>query len=301
MHFTPQHVEQWRDEGFTIIENFFSKEEYDPVLADYEALYGNIGKAFNGAASRQPVANGESQFQHIDVLPYQGTSAINLISLHPQLIAFAKALLGVSAVRLYQSHTWAKFTGATDYDQAFHCDFGNHTLTVPSDDLSLRTVDFVFYFTDVTLEHGPLHYVTKPDVVAALGHLAVLPPDEQQQQLLRQKERAVVVPAGSLVAHGIDTLHRGSNLTAPNGRRFSMTAGYKAAGNDQIGFHVWQVNPGRPWNLILSNATPEQLECLGVPKPGAPFWSRRTLALTQARWPDWDMREYVAACGDDAP
>ncbi len=294
MRFTPQHVEEWREEGFTVIENFFDKDEYEPVLADYEALYGDIGKALSENDPQKIPTQAVSQFQHIDSLPFQGTTAINLISLHSQLIAFAKALLGVTDIHLYQCHTWAKFTGATDYDQTFHCDFGNHTLTVPADDASQRTVDFIFYFTDVTLEHGALRYVTKPDVMAALGTQAVLRPNEQQEQLLRQKERAVVVPAGSLVAHGIDTLHRGSNLTAPNGRRFSMTAGYKAAGNDQIGFHVWQDNPGRPWHLILNNGTPEQLACLGIPKPGAPFWTRRTLELTQARWPDWDMREYFA-------
>ena len=44
---------------------------------------------------------------------------MNLISLDQKLIALAKRLLGVDQVELYQSHTWAKFTGEADYDQAF--------------------------------------------------------------------------------------------------------------------------------------------------------------------------------------
>ena len=68
--------------------------------------------------------NQAMQFKNINSLPYNASSAINLISLHPQLIAFAKALLGVPDVHLYQSHTWAKYTGEADYDQKFHCDFG---------------------------------------------------------------------------------------------------------------------------------------------------------------------------------
>ena len=298
MRFSAQHVEQWREEGFVVLENFLGKDEYEPVLQDFETLYPGDGE---GSARQlkdmQDIrSNRALQFQNIHVLPYEASSAINLISLHPELIAFSRALLGVSDVRLYQSHTWAKYTGEADYEQDFHCDYGNHTLLVPSDTPARRTVDFVLYFTDVTKEHGALRYVTKPDVLQALGRPALSAPSESEQAELRKIERAVVVPAGSLVAHGIDTLHRGSNLTAPNGRRLSITVGYKAAGNDQIGFHVWQASRNRPWHRVLDYASPEQLECLGIPKPGDPFWTKRTLGLTQARWPGWDMRAYFAAC-----
>jgi ectoine hydroxylase-related dioxygenase (phytanoyl-CoA dioxygenase family) len=299
MRFSEKHVEQWREEGFVVLERFFDQREYEPVLSDFEALYRDAGKGEGvGTALELPReearASRGTQFKNIHVLPYDGSSAINLLSLHPELIAFARALLGVSDVRLYQSHTWAKYTGEADYDQEFHCDYGNHTLLVPADEPARRSVDFVIYLTDVTKEHGALRYVTKPDVLAALGRPAIAV-TEQDQEALREKERAVVVPAGSIVAHGIDTLHRGSNLTAPNGRRFSMTVGYKAAGSDQIGFHVWQATRNRPWHLIFDHATPEQLACLGVPRPGDAFWTQRTLELTQARWPGWNMAEYFAA------
>lgn len=302
MRFSAEHIAQWRQEGFVVIERFFDPREYEPVLADFEALYHDAGKDAGVGAARQlnqsndDAANRARQFKNIHVLPYQGSSAINLISLHPELIAFARALLGAGDVRLYQSHTWAKYTGEADYDQEFHCDYGNHTLLVPADDPALRTVDFILYFTDVTKEHGALRYVTKPDVLAALGRPALSAHGDEEQAALHERERAVEVPAGSLVAHGIDTIHRGSNLTAPNGRRFSMTVGYKAAGNDLIGFHVWQASHNRPWHNIFNHASPEQLACLGIPKPGDPFWTRRTLELAQSRWPGWDMREYFAAC-----
>jgi ectoine hydroxylase-related dioxygenase (phytanoyl-CoA dioxygenase family) len=295
MRFSAQHVEQWREEGFVVIERFFDKDEYEPVLSDLEHLYHDGNR---GGSAHQQKDNRALQFQNIHVLPYEASRAINLISLHPELIDFARALLGVSEVRLYQSHTWAKYTGEADYEQEFHCDYGNHTLLVPSESPAGRSVDFVLYFTDVTKEHGALRYVTKPDVLEVLGRSALSVPSEAEQAALRTRERAVVVPAGSLVAHGIDTLHRASNLTAPNGRRLSMTVGYKAAGNEQIAFHVWQATRGRSWHSVLDHASPQQLECLGIPRPGDPFWTRRTLALTQSRWPGWDMREYFAACPD---
>lgn len=292
------HVQEWRKEGFTLIPNFFSTEEILPLIEDFHQLYQDRGKGegvgtpLNKKEEGAIGAGHPKQFINIDSLPYNASSAINLISLHPALISFAKALLNVEDVHLYQSHTWAKYTGEADYDQAFHCDFGNHTLTVPSDDVSLRTVDFVFYLTDVTDAHGALHYVTKTDSNRILGDGSVFAKDDQQFAL-KERERSAAAPAGSLLAHSIDTFHRGTNLTEINGHRFTMTVGYKASGNEMIGFHVWQSAADRPWPIVLNNATPEQLKCLGIPLPGDAFWTDRTLKLTQLRWPDWDMSVYA--------
>jgi len=297
---TVSHVEEWRREGFTLIPEFFSTEEILPIIEDFQELYEDrgqgegVGTPLNKKEEGAIGAGHPKQFMNIDSLPYNASSAINLISLHPALISFAKSLLDVDDVHLYQSHTWAKYTGEADYDQAFHCDFGNHTLTVPADDVSLRTVDFILYLTDVTDAHGALHYVTKTDSDRILGSGAVFAKDDQQFAL-KEKERSAAAPAGSLLAHSIDTFHRGTNLTEIDGHRFTMTVGYKASGNEMIGFHVWQSAADRPWPIVLNNATPEQLKCLGIPMPGDVFWTDRTLKLTQLRWPEWDMSVYAQA------
>ncbi|MDA1075196.1 MAG: phytanoyl-CoA dioxygenase family protein [Proteobacteria bacterium] len=298
--FNEANVRAWREEGFTLIPTFFGSEVIDPILADFATLYSDRGQGEHVGRElnlKKPGTLGNShprQFINFDSLPYRASPAINMISLHPRLINYARALLGTDRVHLYQSHTWAKYTGEADYDQAFHCDFGNHTLTVPADNALDRTVDFVLYLTDVTNDLGALHYVTKPDSDAILGAGELVAPDASQMAL-KAVERSAAAPAGSLLAHGIDTFHRGTNLTRPNGYRFTMTMGYKACGNDMIGFHVWQHSPDRPWHLIFNQATPDQLSVLGVPLPGEEFWSARTLRLTQARWPQWDMSAYFAA------
>lgn len=296
--FNEQHIADWRDQGFTIIEDFLTPEEYLPVRAEYERIYGLPGESRREVLSlKEGDSIGEfrtEQFKNIDELPYNGSAELNLLSLHPKLIELAKQLLGVEDVHLYQSHTWAKFTGEADYDQTFHCDYGNHTLTIPAEDHHARSVDFILYLTDVTDAHGALHYVTKPDAYSVLREGAVNVPDEKQQDLLAV-QRSAAGPAGTLVAHGIDTFHRGTNLTEPDGHRFTMTVGYKAAGNDMIGYQVWQQRADRPWQIIFANASPAQLACLGIPLPGDVYWTQRTLKLNQARWPDWDMSEYFSA------
>ena len=291
-------VDTWKTQGFVLIQDFFSKEEITPVLKDFQQLYTEksslpgSGTETNKKTTEQIGKFHPKQFLHFDNLPYLASEAINLISLHPALICLAQDLLSTEKVHLYQSHTWAKYTGEADYDQPFHCDFGNHTLTVPADNPIDRTVDFIVYISDVTDELGALRYVTKPDSAAVVGEHELTAPEEVQN-LLKQRERSAAAPSGTLLAHSIDTFHRGSNLTAENGFRFTMTMGYKAAGNDMIGFHVWQDAAGRPWEKILNNASPEQLRCLGIPLPGDAFWTSRTLRLTQSRWPHWNMQTYV--------
>ncbi len=302
--FSNADVEAWRDDGFVLIENFFSADEIAPICVDYEQLYGKVASKGDGTAlvDKEDGSFGAStpeQFKNIDMLPYAAGPATNLLSLHPQLIAFARALLGVDDVHLYQSHTWAKFTGEADYDQLFHCDFGNHTLTVPSDVPAMRTVDFIVYFTDVTDAHGALHYVPKSQSNKILRDGAIAAPTMAQQHELKAVERSAAAPAGALLAHSIDTFHRGTNLTLENGYRYTMTVGYKAQGNDQIGFHVWQQAAGRDWSKIFDHASPEQLACLGIPKPGDSFWTLRTLKLTHARWPNWQAAPYYEAAGVD--
>jgi hypothetical protein len=300
--FAPTDVEAWRNDGFAIMPGFFAVDEVEPIAAEYERLYGDRRPGAAETLKRKPAEQigrfDKHQFMNIDTLPYDGSVEMNLLSLHPALIAFAKAALGAADVHLYQSHTWAKFTGEADFDQPFHCDFGNHTLIAPADEAHLRTIDFILYLTDVTDELGALHYVTKPDAFELLGAGAVFANTAEAQAALRARERSAAAPAGTVVAHGIDTFHRGTNLTRKGGHRYTMTVGYKAAGNDAIGFHVWQVSAQRNWAPILANAAPEQLVALGIPRPGDAFWTPRTVALTQSRWPDWDMRAYADAARD---
>lgn len=292
VRFSAAHVNEWRDSGFLLIEDFFRRDEIDAIVDDYERLYGERRTDTRPETPELAGQFNKYQFRNIHMLPYDASVTTNLMSLHPALIELAKALLGVDKVHLYQSHTWAKFTGGANYEQPLHCDFGNHTLTVPSDSLAERTVDFIVYLTDVTDAHGALHYVTKPDAESVLGKGRITA-GADQQATLQANEKSAAAPAGALLAHSIDTFHRGTNLTAKHGYRYTMTIGYKAAGNDQIGFHVWQTGAGRDWTPILANGTPAQLECLGIPLPGDPFWTERTLKLTQSRWPQWDMRAYI--------
>ena len=196
-----QQIEAWHEDGAVVVPNFFTPDEIAPIYDDYARLYG-----FEGAGNGNPLAidTGQpagafhpKQFKNLDTLPYDGSVEMNLISLHPALIQLASELLGGQPVQLYQSHTWAKYTGEADYDQPFHCDYGNHTLTVPGEDVAQRTVNFVIYLSDVTDALGAMHYVKKSDSDAILGSRAIAAPIEYQVAL-KARQHSAAAPAGSV-------------------------------------------------------------------------------------------------------
>ena len=299
--FSQAQLQEWRTEGGVLLENFFSAEETDPCRLDMQSLYGD--RQVSDAAARvdkQPGQIGvfsQDQFRNFDDMPFECSPALNLLALHPALIELAKAALGVDDVHLYQSHSWAKFTGDADYDQTFHCDFKNHTLTVPGESPGERTINCMIYLTDVSDALGALHYVplSLSDRVCG-GERDPFGPEEVQTKL-QAHERSAAGPAGSIFAYGIDVYHRGTNLTLPGGVRYTLTASFKAAGNDMIGWSAWPFRFMRPWHLFFEHCSPEQLSCIGVPLPGAPFWTGETIRRTQRRWPMWDAGPYLAALG----
>lgn len=297
---TAEQLESWRREGGVLIPGFFTPEEVAAVVADFEQVFGKpeaadaaLVKNADGMGSFHP-----AQFRNIEPVPIACSPALNLIGLHPALIAFAKDALRSDDVHLYQCQAWAKLTGLADYDQPFHCDFANHTLTVPSEDEAQNSVTIICYFTDVTEAHGPMHYVPKPACVGVAEPQETFSLHAEQAELHRRLlpfARSTAAPAGAIFPYTIDLYHRGTNLTAPGGYRYALMTCFKRAGNDAIGFHAWAFHHTRPWERIFENATPEQLACFGVPRPGDPFWTETTLRRAQARYPGWDMTAYRAA------
>ena len=294
-----QQIELWRKEGAVVIPEFFKSEEIDAVVKDFQVIFPDR------QAAATPIDNKEKgavvkttleQFKNFENIPFDCSSSLNLISVHPDLIEFARQALKTDDVRLYQAQAWAKFTGEADFDQAFHCDFGNHTLTVPSRDECLNSITFIIYFSDVTEAHGPTHYVnrTDSDNCGGMNRFLNKREDSEFQKELIKYERSAAGPAGTLLAYGIDVFHRGTNLTEPNAYRYAMTSCFKKAGNDAIGYTAWPWHFNKPWHKIFEHATPEQLSCFGVPLPGDPFWTEETVTLAKLRYPRWDMSEYTS-------
>ncbi len=296
MRHTPEDLAEWDRDGVVLLRSFFTPEECAAVRADFDTVFGRVTGGDEVLDRKKPGVIGAfhpSQFKSIESVPFACSPALNLIGVHPALIAFAREALRTDQVHLYQGQAWAKFTGDADYDQPFHADFVNHTLTVPSEDARKNSVTIFCYFTDVTDAHGATHYVTRTDSARIAGPEATLNPDPAFQTDLQARlqacSRSAAAPAGTAIAYTTDVYHRGTNLTAPNGYRYAFMACFKRAGDDSIGYMAWPFHHTKPWANVFNAATPEQLACFGVQPPGDPFWTETTLARAQVRYPGWDL------------
>ena len=296
--FTSESIATWRREGAVLLPSFFGVGEMQAVVRDFAKLFAKARPTTGSAVSLKRTERMEDlprkQFELIRSMPFACSTALNLLALHPALIAFARVALDSPDVRLYQNIAWAKYTGATDFDQPFHMDYSNHTLLVPGDLPGEKTLNMSIYATDVANAHGAIHYVPRPEGDEICGALRPPNPDSRQQKALRKIERPGIGPIGSIFAYSTDVYHRATNLTAENGHRYTVFAGYKAARNSSVIGNPWpsavpHLEGDELWNPIFGQATPEQLSCLDIPPPGHPFWTSSTLVRTQARWPSWNL------------
>jgi len=302
IRFTPEHLAEWRREGAVLIPEFFTQDEVAAVRADFEKVFERTSGAAEGLNKKKDGQVGRfhpAQFEGVTQIPLDCSPALNLIGLHPALMAFARQALNTEDLYLYQCQPWAKFTGDADYDQPYHCDFVNHTLTVPSEEPAGNSITILCYFSDVTAAHGAMHYVARTDSAKVAGPEDTLNQDPAAQAKLQAAllpyARSSASPAGSIVPYGIDVYHRGTNMTAPGGHRYAVMVCYKAANDNAIAFHAWPFHHKEPWHNIFDHATPEQLACFGVQPPGHPFWTETTLSRAQARYPNWNLAPYRAA------
>ena len=290
-------VIKWKKEGVLVLNDLFTSKEIRSVHDDIDAIFGH-------KKGDEPIINKhdgrpktiDEQFLNFENIPFDCSPALNLIGVHPQLVSLAKDTLETDNVRLYQSQVWAKFSGETDFEQSFHCDYGNHTLTIPSKDITQNSITFLMYFSNVTEEHGPAHYVVRTDSDKIHRSSEMFLDNryhEKLQKLLDPFKRSTAGPAGTIFSYGIDVFHKATNITKSGAYRYAVTSCFKKPGNDTIGYTAWPYHQQKPWSIIFKNASPEQLNCFGVPMPGDPFWDDKTIQLANLRYPDWDMTDYI--------
>ena len=259
-----------------MIERFFDPAEVAAVVADFDLIHDRAGapEALDRKQPGEVGAFNPAQFSGFQAVPIDCSPALNLIGVHPALVRFAQAALGTDEVHIYQCQAWAKFTGEADYDQPFHCDFSNHTLTAPSEDAHLNSVTILCYFTDVSEAHGPAHYVRRTDSAKVGGPEMSLSADPavqtRLQSGLKRYEQSTAAPAGSVFPYGIDVYHRGTNLTAPHGRRYAVMACFKAAANAAIGYHAWPFHHRMPWRASSTTPRPSSSPASASPAPATP-------------------------------
>jgi len=304
----PDEIAHFSQHGWLLLKGWVPTDEIDAAQAGLFSVYPtpeafHTGQAdfrsegFRATASAPANAGQEPKFRPMQFaglreFPFVDQT-LNLLALHHSIIAVTEELLQTRDVRLYQAETFAKYTGATSYDQPFHVDYTNHVMLPPRRDGRYGQVQMFLYLSDVEPAHGPTKIVsrtlTDPLCLAQLNALGTAIDSEQ----VAQWEAAAVSaagPRGSLLIYAADVLHRGTEMFLPGGARFVYSLGYKAAGADWVGSNPWpRKGFYAQWEPLVNGCSVRQLEVLGFPPPGHDYWDEVTLKGAAERYPSLDL------------
>jgi len=278
-------AEVW-DQGFTVVEGFLDPET---LKAAQDALWNTYPRPEDYFAD--PGAHPKyaaSQFGGIRLFPYKDW-ALNRVPVYPDLTDAAERLLDSRDIEIYKVELWAKYSGAINYDQAHHRDFGNHTLVVPRRDTKHTQMTTFILLSDVTELDGPTKLVPLKD-----GLEVPLIPNQLPYGEMFDKEVSATAPAGSLLIYKTDVLHRGSDFKAPGRSRFVMLVDFQERGWRWNGKMSWPDHADRPgMKEAMVRMTPRQRDLFGWPPAGSDYWNAQTLADVAARYPGIDLSPYL--------
>jgi len=197
--------------------------------------------------------------------------ALNLVTVHPRVIALSCQLLGVpeDTIRLSQSEAWGK-TGidAKEFakrkprqalDQRIHCDYPNHTLVHPSPWNNPDAVSFILYLSDHQVTGGGTALVRRTgnkDPAYGEGKLTWTPgvrghwindktmAEENYKtrdpkvykfrKTLYDREEILRFNKGTMLVYRQDLWHRGRCVN-PGARRYVMNLTFRKAEAEWVG------------------------------------------------------------------
>lgn len=284
-------IDDLRQAGFARVDGFLQDREL-AALADPLAAEVPTRDTYHADPDRYAHLV-ETQFSGNIKFPFSRLE-LNRLAYHPDLIDAAERFHGTTDIDLYKVELWAKYSGAVDYDQRLHRDYGNHTMLVPRADGAWPQLTTILLLSDVTTKDGPTMAVP----LSASRHipLHVRNALRREHPALYLAQVPLIGPAGTLYLYRTDVFHRGTAMKGRRRARFIYMADYKARATPWQGKMAWPDSANNErWGPVLADASPRQREVFGIPAPGHEYWNEQTLADVAARWPGWDMTPYRSA------
>lgn len=282
---------RWDTDGWCVVENVIPP---DDLAAAQRALPDVFPTADEFADNADPERNApfftEAGAPRVQ-FPFP-RSAFNRVALHDAMFDLAETLLGTDDFRVYQAALIAKYSDAApDYEQLLHVDYANHTYVVPRADRGYQHLTTFIYLTDVTPETAATRFVSRRCTAGIPVERTYLNYEEYAE--VYAQEEPASGRAGAVLVYRPDVYHRGMAMAVPRAARFMLAVSFKPPHAEWIGMHAFpQRGEDMAWHRFMRHATLRQLNALGFPKPGDPYWTRETLAGVAARYPALDMRPW---------
>lgn len=284
------HIDKLRKQGFLIVPEYVPAIDFASATSELSEIYPSATDFHSDPFDQEHSRYQGDEFAGIRTFPFGGVE-LNLLAVHPHLIDLAEQILDTTDIRIYSCELWAKYTGAADYDQLFHRDYLNHTLMVPSSAAAQDQVEMFLYLVDVPDVLGPPHFVSKELTKGEPSLPNWLSREERPEWY--NSEVSAAGPAGTVIAYGIDTFHRGTGLTQVNGARFTIHASFRRASTEWALRVPWANHAHeKAWYNFVAKASVRQLLLFGFPPPGHEFWTPEALENTALRYPDLDITQF---------
>jgi Phytanoyl-CoA dioxygenase (PhyH) len=286
-------LDEVRENGFAVFEGFLDPAELE---AAREALWAHYPKPEDFFADPQQYPElARDMFSGVLEFPYKSWD-LNRLAFHPDLVDAIERYLDTTELHLYKVELWAKYSGASNYDQPLHRDYGSHSLVVPRPDLRYQQLTTFVYLSDVDEKDGPTKIVPFDK-----GNAVPFTPLYIGFGELAEAEVAATAPAGSLLIYRTDILHRGSDLTGHQRSRFSLLADYQVRGTTWGGKMAWPKQSPQRWAKLIPQCTPRERDLFGFPRPGDPYWNEETASGVAQRYPGIDAAFYLKGDPSRAP
>ena len=277
----------WQRDGVVVLPSYLAGADLEAGKAGLASIYPIAEDYHADPLSQRNRVYAGDEYGGIIPFPFPTVALCNL-AVHDKVIALVEAAFGTKDIRIYASELWAKYSGATTYEQEHHRDYLNHTPLAPSSDIKWRGLEMFIWLSDVTEELGPTHLIP----LTATSGLPALPHAQPRKDhpALYEQEASGAGPAGTIVVYSTDTFHRATELTAPGSDRYSIHASYRHAENTWTSRHSWGDQSFHPdWQPFVEQATVRQLLLFGFPSPGHPYWTSETIEGVATRYPGLDL------------
>lgn len=265
---TDDHIDEFRERGFVLIEEFLTPDEQRAAL---DGVFELGGLPYDDwvAAGRPPV---EVQ----NLFPWTAPG-LNAAVTHPELIDAAERITGCRDLQLTEAHLGMKYEDGKVFEPNFHMDWLGNTLGPLQDPDDFMHPTFFMYLDDVTEGMAPILMVPNG----------------------RSESEAVPVhaPAGSVCIYTIYTRHSASPFVSP-GHRPALWIDMAPKHRQWDFARTFTVKSGARADALavfFEHATPRQIELLGFPPAGDPLWTDAFLKGMQDRWPGFDPQPYIEA------
>ena len=146
----------WGREGFVVLPGYLAGPDLELARAGLTCIYPSAADYHADPSSERNQIYNEDEYGGVIPFPFPTVALCNL-AVHDRVIALVEAAFGTKDIRIYASELWAKYSGATTYEQEHHRDYLNHTPLAPSSDVKWRGLEMFIWLSEVTEELGPTH------------------------------------------------------------------------------------------------------------------------------------------------